>query len=73
MTANKLHKLNINYKLFFLGGKSEVKRQLRRPKCKWEDNIKMLFQGRCGFDEFKFVLYIMHRQYTTHIKQDAKL
>jgi hypothetical protein len=32
-----------------LVGKSEVKRPLGRPRCRWEDNMKMdLHEGRCG-------------------------
>jgi hypothetical protein len=32
-----------------LVGKSEGKRPLGRPRCRWEDNIKMDFQEvRCG-------------------------
>ena len=28
-----------------LVGKPEAKRQLGRPRCRWEDNIKMDLQG----------------------------
>jgi hypothetical protein len=35
-------------------GKLERKRSLRRPRCRWEDNIKMELTensvGRCGLD-----------------------
>jgi hypothetical protein len=32
-----------------LMGKPEEKRPLGRPRCRWEDNIKMgLQEGRCG-------------------------
>ena len=35
----------------FLMGKPEGKRPLGRPRCRWEDNIKMVLQevgGGCG-------------------------
>jgi hypothetical protein len=32
----------------FLVGKPEGKRPLGRPRCKWEDNIKMEVGGGCG-------------------------
>ena len=36
----------------FLVGKPEGKRPLGRPRCRWEDNIKMDLQevGYCGMD-----------------------
>jgi hypothetical protein len=36
-----------------LVGKPEGKRQLERPKCSWEDNIRMCFRetsGSCGLE-----------------------
>jgi hypothetical protein len=30
-------------------GKPEGKRPLRRPRCRWVDNIRMILE-RCGFD-----------------------
>jgi len=39
-----------------LAGKPEGKKVLRRPRCRWEDNIRMDLRdigwGKCGLDSF---------------------